>query len=280
MRIASLLFIAFFCQVCHGKKNYRVKKRLEEEQRKKAEEAEAKRALEKNKLQTLNSQGYEPVTTSKEPGTVERSSGKKPVKPNTQAKEEPAPPKEEQPPANPKATGPVKKDQGVHRPVFQQATSQANAQPAAKSVKQAPKPAQLPASTVQQVNKRSIEQPKEQNVKPTLLTDLKSGVDSSRFDVQEVKEGDFSVLTLKEKIDANIPMLFFNGQLVWRSEYPNDSCSSAAFYFGQDNEPVAATFRFKTKDHKTVEGYRKFCNNKWLQVNKKTFYELLASSTS
>ncbi|EKX72175.1 hypothetical protein BEWA_046390 [Theileria equi strain WA] len=109
--------------------------------------------------------------------------------------------------------------------------------------------------------------------------DLKSKVDGSLFNVDETKEDCIKVLKLTAKVDKAAE-LKYDGKDVWTSQNAGDSCLVATLYFGQDNYPVVATFRFKDEYGNKWAGYRKFADGKWIPVNKKTFDELLASSRS
>ncbi|AFZ80755.1 signal peptide-containing protein [Theileria equi strain WA] len=106
------------------------------------------------------------------------------------------------------------------------------------------------------------------------LNPLLSKVDTSLFDALDSVEDHVEVLKLTAKDGTSTNKLTFDGQTVWEAKDPNDSCSVATFYLGPNNDPLAASYRFK-RDDKLMEGYRKFADGKWFRVSGVVFKKLI-----
>ncbi|AFZ79887.1 signal peptide-containing protein [Theileria equi strain WA] len=114
-------------------------------------------------------------------------------------------------------------------------------------------------------DKKIEEMKKMETTQPTSIADLLSKVDSTLFNVEEAEEDNFKVLKLKAKDGVTITELTYGEETLWQAPNAGDSCSVATFYLGPNNDPVAASYRFKREnDGKTVEGYRQFSGGKWL----------------
>ncbi|EKX72465.1 signal peptide containing protein [Theileria equi strain WA] len=112
-------------------------------------------------------------------------------------------------------------------------------------------------------DKKIEEMKKMETTQPTSIADLLSKVDSTLFNVEEAEEDNFKVLKLKAKDGVTITELTYGEETLWQAPNAGDLCTIATFYFGQDNNPVAASYRFK-RDGKLIEGYRQFSGGKWL----------------
>ncbi|EKX72747.1 hypothetical protein BEWA_013060 [Theileria equi strain WA] len=98
-------------------------------------------------------------------------------------------------------------------------------------------------------------------------------VDSTLFNVENGQEDGVPVLKLKVKEGIKADKLTFGDLTLWQGQNSGDSCSTATLYMGE-NEPIAASYRFK-RDGKLIEGYRKFVDGNWFQVNSAGFKKLI-----
>ncbi|EKX73617.1 hypothetical protein BEWA_036530 [Theileria equi strain WA] len=129
-------------------------------------------------------------------------------------------------------------------------------------------------------NEDAQQEPTSQNTsspaaQPTSLSDLKSKVNTSLFNVEEGQENGLRTLKLTAKEGIKADKLTFGDLTLWQAQNAGDSCSMAIFYLGKEGL-VGASYRFKrASDSVTVEGYRQFSGGKWLQVRGDVFRKLI-----